>query len=188
MISADVVEELYGAGWIRDDIQDVEENGKVIQEELWRRGNIVEQRRVGKTFKVLSGENECLQSMFVRFEDLEGTHIVIREASRLRIYTVKGEEHLIALPIALKRIWRSNFGLFLESDLSKKEHFLDDPNIPTPKLLALHHPLDDFTRVVAKQAKKGILQEWQNERNGILMISENPSLVITYDSETVLIS
>lgn len=186
MISADVVEELYGAGWIRDDVQDLEENGKVVQEELWRRGNIVEQRRVGKTVKVLSGENECLQSMFVRFEELEGTHIVIRESARLRIYTVKGEEHFIPLPIALKRMWRSNFGLLLESDLSKKEHFLDDPTIPTPKLLALHHPLDDFTRAVTKQANKSHLQEWQNDQNGILMVSANPSLVITYDSETVI--
>ena len=55
MISANVVEELYGAGWIRDDVQDHRIDGRVVQEELWRRGKIVEVRLVGKIVKVLSG-------------------------------------------------------------------------------------------------------------------------------------
>ena len=56
MISANVVEELYGAGWIRDDVQDQNIEGRVVQQELWRRGKIVEVRLVGKIVKVLSGK------------------------------------------------------------------------------------------------------------------------------------
>ena len=55
MISANVVEELFGAGWIRDDVQDQNIEGRVVQQELWRRGKIVEVRLVGKIVKVLSG-------------------------------------------------------------------------------------------------------------------------------------
>ena len=185
MISANVVEELLGAGWIRDDIQDDLIDGSPVQKELWRKGKTVEIRQVGKTIKVLSGENDCLQSIFTKFEDLEGLHVVIRESSRLRIYTENGEEFLVTLPIPLRKMWRSTFGVILESDLSKNDHFLDDPSIPTPKLLVLHHPLDDFTRIVSKNTRKGQLVEWQSNRYQILMISQEPSLAVTYDSESV---
>ena len=97
----------------------------------------------------IAGENECLQSIFTKFDDVEGTHVVIREATRLRIYSEKGEEFVVTLPIPLKSMWSSNFGIILESDLSKglDLNFLDDPSIPAPKLLALQHPLEDFTRI-----------------------------------------
>ena len=42
-------------------------------------------------FSNILGENECLQSVFTKFEDVEGSHIVIREANRLRIYSEKGQ-------------------------------------------------------------------------------------------------
>lgn len=188
MISGSVVEELYGAGWVRDDVQDCRVNGKVIQQELWRRGNVVEVRQIGKTVKVLSSENQCLQSLFAQFEEEESCHVVVREVSRLKIYSQRGEEHLITLPIPLKSMWRCVFGLILESDLSTRNHYLDDPAIPTPKLLALHHPLDDFTRIVAKEVKRGSLSEWHKDRCQILLVSEEPSIVVTFDSETVSFS
>ena len=42
-------------------------------------------------FSNILGENECLQSVFTKFEDVDGSHIVIREANRLRIYSEKGQ-------------------------------------------------------------------------------------------------
>ena len=55
------------------------------------------------------------------------------------------------------------------------------------KLLALHHPLDDFTRIVAKKSRKSQLTEWQSNQHQILMVASgsNPSLVVTYDTENV---
>jgi hypothetical protein len=51
-------------------------------------------------------------------------------------------------------MWRSNFGIVMENDISSQDGFPEDISSPTPKLLALHHPLDDFTRIVAKQSRK----------------------------------
>ena len=51
-------------------------------------------------------------------------------------------------------MWRSNFGIVMENDISSQDSFPEDISSPTPKLLALHHPLDDFTRIVAKQSRK----------------------------------
>ncbi len=182
MINANVVEELYGANWIRDDVKDHNISGKIVQQELWRKGKVVELRQIGKTIKVLSGENECLQSIFAQFEDDEDPYVIVREASRLRAYSQKGEEHLITLPIPLKAMWRSKFGIVLESDLeSPTDWYMDDPSVPTPKLLVLHHPLEDFTRVVAKQNKKAGIQEWHDDKHCILMVSESPSLAVTFD-------
>ena len=161
-------------------------------------------------FSNILGENECLQSVFTKFEDVDGIHIVIREANRLRIYSekgqshdmfsrifqililfpnndyvlqflvlifsnaqnwyivhlffknswkhvansIKGEEFVVTLPISVKSMWRSNFGIVMENDISSQDSFPEDISSPTPKLLALHHPLDDFTRIVAKQSRK----------------------------------
>ena len=69
MISANVVEELYGAGWIRDDVQDHRIDGRVVQQELWRRGKIVEVRLVGKIVKVLSGK-------YIFVKNLGSVHIL----------------------------------------------------------------------------------------------------------------
>ena len=64
-----------------------------------------------------TGENECLQSVFTKFEDVEGTHVVIREATRLRIYSEKGEEFIVTLPIPVKSMWSSDFGIILENEI-----------------------------------------------------------------------
>ena len=120
------------------------------------------------------GEDECLQSLFATFDESPDSYVVIREASRLRIYSEKGEEYFVHLPIPLKTMWRSSFGLILEGQVST-----NDPNLLTPKLLVLHHPLDYITRIVAKQSKKGSITEWRNNRHQLLMVSQNPSLAGT---------
>ena len=68
--------------------------------------------------------------------------------------SIKGEEFVVTLPISVKSMWRSNFGIVMENDISSQDSFPEDISSPTPKLLALHHPLDDFTRIVAKQSRK----------------------------------
>ena len=121
-------------------------------------------------FQTSLGEDDCLQSLFSTFEDSTESYIVIREASRLRIYSEKGEEFFVHLPIPLKTMWKSAYGLILEGKILDSDH----PDMLTPKLLVLQHPLDDFTRVVSKQNKS--LVEWKNNRHQLLMVCENPSL------------
>ena len=70
------------------------------------------------------------------------------------VNSIKGEEFVVTLPISVKSMWRSNFGIVMENDISSQDSFPEDISSPTPKLLALHHPLDDFTRIVAKQSRK----------------------------------
>ena len=71
------------------------------------------------------------------------------------------------------------------------DNFSDELSNATPckvmKLLALHHPLDDFTRIVAKKSRKSQLTEWQSNQHQILMVASgnDPSLVVTYDTENV---
>ena len=124
-----------------------------------------------------SGENVCLQSCFSNFEGSTESFVVIREKERLRIYSENGEEYFVSLPISLKTMWKSAFGLILEGLVSS------DPSVQTPKLLVVHHPLEDFTRIVSKSNKKGPLSEWSNNRHRLLMVSQNPSLIVSYDSE-----
>ena len=194
MISGNVVEELVGAGWIRDDVKTILRDGQATKQELWRRGKVVEIRHLGRVLKVLSGEDDCLQSLFVNFEEGAASSgggdpfVVIREHSRLRVYSTKGEEYLVHLPIPVKRIWKSAFGLVLEAahqveQLTLKE---DDAETPMPNLLALHHPLDDFSRAVTKKSPKSPLIEWKNKQYQIIMVSEDPSLVVSYDKESGL--
>ena len=187
MISGHVVEELVGAGWICDDVKTVLRDGQATKQELWRRGKVVEIRHLGRVLKVLSGEDDCLQSLFVNFEEAgslgDDPFVVIREHSRLRVYSSKGEEYLVHLPIPVKKIWKSAFGLVLEAahqpeQLTLKE---DDEETPMPNLLALHHPLDDFSRAVTKKSPKSPLVEWKNKQYQIIMVSEDPSLVVSYD-------
>ena len=121
-------------------------------------------------FQTYLGEDDCLQSLFSTFEDSKESYIVIREASRLRIYSEKGEEFFVHLPIPLKTMWKSAYGLILEGKILDSDH----PDMLTPKLLVLQHPLDDFTRIVSKQNKS--LVEWKNNRHQLLMVCENPSL------------
>ena len=170
MISGHVVEELVGAGWICDDVKTVLRDGQATKQELWRRGKVVEIRHLGRVLKVLSGEDDCLQSLFVNFEEAgslgDDPFVVIREHSRLRVYSSKGEEYLVHLPIPVKKIWKSAFGLVLEAahqpeQLTLKE---DDEETPMPNLLALHHPLDDFSRAVTKKSPKSPLVEWKNKQ------------------------
>ena len=56
MISANVIEELCGANWTRDDVQTRQIHGKTTHEELWRRDKTVELRHLGKTVKIFSGK------------------------------------------------------------------------------------------------------------------------------------
>ena len=56
MISANVIEELCGANWTRDDVQIRQIHGKTTHEELWRRDKTVELRHLGKTVKIFSGK------------------------------------------------------------------------------------------------------------------------------------
>jgi hypothetical protein len=56
VISANVVEELYGAGWVRDDVHISDHEGRTVMEELWRKDKSVEIRQSGRTVKVLSGK------------------------------------------------------------------------------------------------------------------------------------
>ena len=44
MISANVIEELCGSGWTRDDVQTRHIEGKTTHEELWRKNKSVELR------------------------------------------------------------------------------------------------------------------------------------------------
>ena len=67
-------------------------------------------------------------------------------------------------------MWKSAYGLILEGKILDSDH----PDMLTPKLLVLQHPLDDFTRIVSKQNKS--LVEWKNNRHQLLMVCENPSL------------
>ncbi len=69
--------------------------------------NKVEVRRSGRCVKLLSGDDEVLQCCFTRFENEDDAFIAIREATRLRIYSAKGEEFLVALPIEVARMWSS---------------------------------------------------------------------------------
>lgn len=185
MISANVVEELVGAGWVCDDVRDHFINGQQVKQELWRRGKTVEIRHLGRVLKVLSGSDDCLQSVFARFEGNDEPFVVIREETRLRIYSAKGEEFLVHLPIPLKNMWKSKFGLVLEAAHQSVQKD-DPPETPMPNLLALHHPLDDFTRVVSKKSAKSRLVEWKNQQNRIIMLSESPSLVVSFNRETGL--
>ena len=56
MISANVIEELCGSGWTRDDVQTRHIEGKTTHEELWRKNQSVELRHLGKTMKLFSGK------------------------------------------------------------------------------------------------------------------------------------
>ena len=56
MISANVIEELCGSGWTRDDVQTRHIEGKTTHEELWRKNKSVELRHLGKTVKLFSGK------------------------------------------------------------------------------------------------------------------------------------
>ena len=38
----------------------------------------------------------------------------------------KGEEFVVTLPIPVKSMWRSNFGIILENDISLPDNFNDD--------------------------------------------------------------
>jgi hypothetical protein len=135
------------------------------------------------------GENECLQSLWANFDDSRGPFVVIREYQRLRIYSRVGEEFLVTLPISLTKIWSSGLGLILEGETSNHDHDYagggsdHQDAIPTPKLLALHHPLDDLTRIVTKRRNKAPLTEWRTDRNLVLLVTEKPSLAVTYDTE-----
>ena len=183
MISANVVEELVGGGWIRDDVRQFNSDGFQVQEELWRKANIVEVRHSGKVIKALSGESPCLQSLFANFDDTVGTFIVIREACRLRIYSQDGEEFLVALPLPLGRVWASEFGLVLEGNVAVAEA------TNMPQLLALHHPLEDFTRIVAKKAQLIILPfycaSFQAENGHIFLSNFKPETVRFYVSKVM---
>ena len=59
MISANVIEELSGANWTRDDVQTRQINGKTVHEELWRKNKLIELRHLGKTVKLFSGKLIC---------------------------------------------------------------------------------------------------------------------------------
>ena len=188
MISGNVVEELVSAGWIRDDVKTIVKEGRATTQELWRRGQIVEIRHLGRVLKVLSGDEEIIQSLFVNFEEAHtDPYVVIRERSRLRVYSHKGEEYLVHLPIPLKRIWKSAFGLILEAAHQQELRLKEDDETPMPNLLALHHPLDDFSRAVTKMSSaKSSLVEWKNQQYQIIMVSEDPPLVVSYDKESSL--
>lgn len=168
MISARVKEEFSTSSWNRDDFRGCDD-------ELWRTQNRVEWRKHdGKICKAFSGE--CLQSLWAVFEpDLHC--IVIRESSRLRIYAESGQEYLVALPMPISKVWKNKYGIVLE----REKGVATTTSNATPMLLALHHPLDDLTRVISRTRKN--MNEWTTDRFSLVASATEPSMVITYDHD-----
>ena len=72
-----------------------------------------------------------------------------------------------------------SFGLILERESGLSL------SLANPRLLVLHHPLDDLTRVVVHQ-KSGLPSiEWTSDRHNIVMTSKDPSICMTYDVDLV---
>ncbi len=74
------------------------------------------------------------------------------------------------------------YGLILEGKSIEQDYERD---VPMPKLIAIHHPLDDIGRVVTKRKPAMGLSEWRNDRNQIVMVAEDPSLCVTFDHQLV---
>ena len=174
-------------------------------EEIWLIGNKrVEWRKGGKAVKVFTGENTVLQALWTKFiNDCKTAStmecIVIREKERLRVHSDGGQEHFVALPFELRKVWNTMFGLLLEKSedpnskniLAYSSHAglaqeLEGNRIKPPKLMALHHPLDDLTRVVIKTEvdEKKKFSEWNCNRHTILFTSTKPSICLTFDNVT----
>ena len=177
-----------------------------IVEELWLLGrNRVEWRRGGKTVKVFTGQSTTLQALWTNFiSDCKTSSnmecIVVREKERLRVYSKGGQEFFVALPFEVQKVWNTLFGLLLEkSDNTNTESAIaysshagqsqgdfEGYRIKPPKLMALHHPLDDLTRVVIKKEINGkkSFSEWNSNKHTILFTSSKPSICLTFDNET----
>ena len=197
----------FDPGKTIDNVNSLGEHGAV--EELWIVGKRqVEWRREGKPVKRFTGDEIALQVLWTKFAsgvkdpDCIMRCIAIREKERLRIYSEGGREFLIHLPFALCSIWNTKYGLLLERS---DEHESKDsvPNnysshaqvvpeaketsgIKPPKLMALHHPLDDLTRIIMKtgSGKNVKFCEWNSNRHKIVFTSMKPSICVTYDSVT----
>ena len=178
-------------------------------EELWIVGKRqVEWRIGGKPIKRFSGQETALQAMWTTFSrDCKAPMrimdcIVIREKERLRIYSNSGTEFLVALPFPLCNIWNTRYGLLLERsgknltktsahpiysshvEVTKDKYEVN--RIKPPRLMALHHPLDDLTRIVIKTggADNTKFCEWNSNRHKILFTCTNPSICVTFDRIT----
>ena len=179
--------------------------GEGAVEELWVVGDKkVEWRKGGKTVKVYSGQNLTLQALWTSFiSDCKTSnnmeYVVIRERERLRVYSEGGQEYFVALPYALRKVWNTKFGLLLEKSGKTNDNTTaaysshagiandyEGYRIKPPKLMALHHPLDDLTRIVIKREIEGKkkFSEWNSNRHTILFTSPEPSICLTFDNVT----
>ena len=175
-------------------------------EELWIVGERqVEWRRGAKTVKIFTGQRIALQALWTRF--ISGCTtiksildcIVIREKERLRVYSEGGREFLVSLPFDVSRVWNTNYGLLLERSTDNsasstqassssypgiaKEPF-EGYRIKPPRLMALHHPLDDLTRIIVKTGSSDNAKfcEWNGSRHKVVFTCANPSICVTFDT------
>ena len=183
-----------GCGYIQTETDemdnDIVHSGTV--EELWIIGERqVEGRRAAKTIKTFSSERIALQALWTKFVNTPTSPesyldcIVIREKERLRIYSDGGREFLVALPFDISGAWNTKYGLLLERSTGNSTTSSTNATKP-PDLLALHHPLDDLTRIVVKTGHGGneSVREWNNSQHKIVFTSANPSICVTYDTKT----
>ena len=97
-------------------------------------------------------------------------------------------------------VWNTKFGLLLEKSWKTSDKTTaaysshagiaqdyEGYRIKPPKLMALHHPLDDLTRIVIKREVGGKkkFSEWNSNRHTILFTSTEPSICLTYDNVNV---
>ena len=96
------------------------------------------------------------------------------------MFTEQGQDFRVALQFAVRRCWQTKFGLLIEREVVEREEGEQDATPPV--IFSLLHPLDDFTRVVARQA--GLLTEWTEPNTRLVFTSASPSLAVSYNSDT----
>ena len=171
------------------------------EQELYSRESTVVWSVGGKTHKCYSLREPVLQALWTTFhssprhalapapatagvpEEPEGEplpSIVARDSSVLRVFTEQGQDFRVALQFAVRRCWQTKFGLLIEREVVEREEAEQDATPPV--IFSLLHPLDDFTRVVVRQA--GLLTEWTEPNTRLVFTSASPSLAVSYNSDT----
>ena len=130
-------------------------------------------------------QRPCMSGSEQKMEDLgeSSRAVCLLEENTLKIYYETGQDFLVSIPVTLKKIWPSKYGLLLERECQSVPR---NPNgLPPPKMpvwFALLHPLDDFSRIIVRIKNK--VQELTSDEQKILFVSEDPSLCVTVNTHT----
>lgn len=125
----------------------------------------------------MEGEDQKMKDLGQAFRSA-----CLLEGNTLKIYYETGQDFLVAIPVALRKIWPSKYGLILERECQKLPNPDGSAPAKMPVWFSLLHPLDDFSRIIVRIKNK--VQELTSDEQTILFVSEEPSLCVTANTQT----